>query len=111
MAALQERVQLADELVGSGRETGLQIAVYQEGDQVVDVVAGMADSTTGRPVSPDTPFYAYSVGKAMTSTIVHILAERGALGEAGYDTPIRGVLAGVHPARQGEGDHPACAHP
>ncbi|MGE5291396.1 MAG: serine hydrolase domain-containing protein, partial [Micromonosporaceae bacterium] len=89
MTVLQERVQqVADELVRSGRETGLQVAVYSGGQQVVDVVAGVADSTTGRPVSSDTPFYAYSVGKAMTATIVHILAERGAFGSAGYDAPI-----------------------
>jgi CubicO group peptidase (beta-lactamase class C family) len=89
MAALQERVQqLADELVHSGRETGLQVAVYFGGEQIVDVVAGVADSATGRPVSADTPFYAYSVGKAMTATIVHMLAERGDFGAAGYDVPI-----------------------
>ncbi len=89
MAALQERVQqLADELVSSGREIGLQVAVYSGGQQVVDVVAGAADPATGRPVAADTPFYAYSVGKAMTATIVHILAERGAFGQAGYDTPV-----------------------
>jgi CubicO group peptidase (beta-lactamase class C family) len=89
MAALQERVQaLADELVRSGREVGLQVAVYSGGAQVVDVVAGVADSATGQPVSPDTPFYAYSVGKAMTATLVHMLAERGDFGDAGYDAPI-----------------------
>jgi CubicO group peptidase (beta-lactamase class C family) len=89
MAALQKRVQeLADELVRSGRETGLQVAVYSGGEQVVDVVAGVADPATGRPVSAETPFYAYSVGKAMTATIVHILAERGEFGEAGYDAAI-----------------------
>ena len=88
MAELQERVQrLADELVESGRETGPQIAVYEAGQQVVDVVPGLADPATGRPVASDTPFYACSVGKAMTATIVHILAERGAFGEAGYDVP------------------------
>ncbi|MEW9530084.1 serine hydrolase domain-containing protein [Microbispora sp. NPDC049125] len=89
MATLQERVQeVADDLVGSGAETGLQVAVYRDGVQVVDVVAGVADSTTGRPVTSDTPFYAYSVGKAMTATIVHILAERGAFGEAEYDAKV-----------------------
>jgi CubicO group peptidase (beta-lactamase class C family) len=89
MTALQERMQrLADELVRSGQETGLQVAVYSGGEQVVDVVAGAADPATGRPVSADTPFYAYSVGKAMTATIVHILAERGVFGEAGYDRPV-----------------------
>ncbi|MDF5752253.1 serine hydrolase domain-containing protein [Spongiactinospora sp. TRM90649] len=89
MAPLQSRIQrIADELVGSGAEVGLQVAVYEGGEQIVDVVAGQADSVTGRPVTADTPFYAYSVGKAMTAVIVHMLAERGAFGEAGYDAPI-----------------------
>lgn len=89
MTTLEDRVRrLADELVGSGAETGLQVAVYQDGKQVVDVVAGAADATTGRPVTPDTPFYVYSAGKAMTATIVHLLAERGAFGEAEYDARI-----------------------
>jgi CubicO group peptidase (beta-lactamase class C family) len=89
MAELQERVQqLADELVGSARERGLQIAVYRDGQQMVDVVSGSADPTSGRTVASDTPFYAFSVGKAMTATIVHILAEREAFGAAGYDAPI-----------------------
>ena len=61
------------------------MAVYQDGEQVVDVVAGVADPATGRPVDPGTVFYNYSIGKAATSTIVHRLAERGLFG---YDTPV-----------------------
>ncbi|MGH2848017.1 MAG: serine hydrolase domain-containing protein, partial [Thermoleophilaceae bacterium] len=48
-------------------------------------VAGVADASTGRPVTSDTPFYATSTGKGVAATVVHVLAERGALG---YDTPI-----------------------
>jgi CubicO group peptidase (beta-lactamase class C family) len=84
--ALQRRLQdTADELVRSGAERGLQIAVYRHGEQVADVVAGQADPRTGRPVTPDTPFHVFSAGKGMTAALVHVLAERGALG---YDTPI-----------------------
>jgi CubicO group peptidase (beta-lactamase class C family) len=36
-------------------------------------------------VTPDTPFYNFSVGKGAASTIVHVLAERGLFG---YDTPV-----------------------
>jgi hypothetical protein len=103
MAALQEPVQqLAGELVRGGRETGLQVAVYSGGQQVVDVVAGVADSATGRPVSGGHAVYAFSVGKAMTATIVHTLAERGSFGEEGY---------GVRPARQAVDDDPSRAYP
>ena len=86
MNDLQQQVQRAiDELVESGAERGLQVAVYRHGEQVVDAVAGVADPETGRPVSLDTPFYAYSVGKGATSTVAHVLVERGFFG---YDTPI-----------------------
>ena len=86
MNDLQRQVQEAvDRLVESGAERGLQVAVYRQGEPVVDVVAGIADPATGRPVTSDTPFYAYSVGKGATSTVAHVLAERGLFG---YDTPI-----------------------
>jgi CubicO group peptidase (beta-lactamase class C family) len=83
---LQQRTQDAlDELVESGTERGLQVAVYRDGEQVVDAVAGIADPETGRPVASDTPFYAYSVGKGATSAVAHVLVERGLFG---YDTTV-----------------------
>jgi CubicO group peptidase (beta-lactamase class C family) len=86
MDDLQRQVQEAiDELVGSGAERGMQVAVYRHGEQVVDAVAGAADPATGRPVTSDTPFYCYSVGKGATSTIAHLLVERGLFAD---DTPI-----------------------
>jgi CubicO group peptidase (beta-lactamase class C family) len=86
MTDLQQQVQGAiDRLVESGAERGLQVAVYRDGEQVVDAVAGVADPETGRTVTSDTPFYAYSVGKGATATVAHVLVERGLFG---YDTPI-----------------------
>ena len=86
MTDVQKQVQEAiDRLVESGAERGLQVAVYRHGEQVVDAVAGIADAATGRPARPDTPFYCYSVGKGATSTVAHVLVERGFFG---YDTPI-----------------------
>lgn len=86
MNNIQQQVQEAiDGLVESGAERGLQVAVYQHGDLVADAVAGIADPATGRPVTSDTPFYAYSTGKGATATVAHMLVERGAFG---YDTPI-----------------------
>jgi CubicO group peptidase (beta-lactamase class C family) len=83
---IQSQVQTAiDSLVDSGAERGLQVAVYRHGKQIVDAVAGVADSTTGRPVTSATPFYCFSVVKAAASTIVHMLAERSLLT---YDTPV-----------------------
>ena len=86
MADIQNQVQEAiDGLVESEVERGLQVAVYRNGEQVADAVAGVADPETGRPVTPDTPFYCYSVGKGATSTVAHVLVERGLFG---YDTPV-----------------------
>jgi CubicO group peptidase (beta-lactamase class C family) len=79
-AALQARVQRrVDALVASGQETGVQVAAWLDGEQIVDVCAGAADAETGRPVTPDTPFFSYSTGKRLVGTLVHVLAEQGQL--------------------------------
>ncbi len=86
MNDVQQQVQEAiDGLVESGAERGLQVAVYRHDEQIVDATAGVADPETGRPVTPDTPFYAYSIGKGATATVAHVLAERGLFG---YDTRV-----------------------
>jgi CubicO group peptidase (beta-lactamase class C family) len=86
MADVQKQVQAAiDELVESGAERGVQVAAYADGQQVVDAVAGVADPSTGRPVTAGTPFYNFSIGKGATSTVAHVLVERGVFG---YDTPV-----------------------
>jgi CubicO group peptidase (beta-lactamase class C family) len=89
MSDTQERVQARiDELVASGAERGLQVAVYRDGELVVDAVAGVADPATGRPVTSDTPFFSFSIGKGVAATAVHVLAEHGVID---YDTPIAEV--------------------
>jgi CubicO group peptidase (beta-lactamase class C family) len=86
MSDAQQRVQDAiDQLIASGVETGMQVAVYQRGKLVVDAVAGVADPATSRKVTADTPFFSASTGKGMTSTVAHVLVERGVFS---YDTPI-----------------------
>ena len=56
---LQRRVQARiDELVASGDEIGLQVAVTVEGRMVA--VAVVADQRTGEPVTPSTLFFATS---------------------------------------------------
>jgi CubicO group peptidase (beta-lactamase class C family) len=83
---LQQQIQEAiDGLVEAGTERGLQAAVYRNGEQVVDAVAGVADHETGRLVESDTPIYCYSVGKGATSTVAHVLVERGLFD---YDTTV-----------------------
>ncbi|HLL69133.1 MAG TPA: serine hydrolase domain-containing protein [Micromonosporaceae bacterium] len=86
MTDLEKQVQVAiDELVESGAERGVQVAVYRHGDLVVDAVAGVADPATGRPVTSGTPFYNFSILKGAAATVAHVLAERGLFG---YDTPV-----------------------
>ena len=86
MAGIQKQVQEAIEgLVESGTERGLQVAVYRHGEPLVDATAGLADPSTGRQVTSETPFYCYSVGKGATATVAHVLVERGLFG---YDTPV-----------------------
>ena len=80
MSDIQQQVQQAiDQLIESGVERGLQVAVYHNDKLVVDAVAGIADPTTGRSVTSDTPFFSYSIGKGVAATVVHVLAERGVL--------------------------------
>ncbi|GAA3138431.1 serine hydrolase domain-containing protein [Planomonospora alba] len=89
MTDLQKQVQSAiDELVESGAERGVQVAVYRRGELLADAVAGVADPASGRPFTSATPVYATSTGKGVTATVVHVLAERGALG---YETRIADV--------------------
>jgi CubicO group peptidase (beta-lactamase class C family) len=86
---LRARVQRTiDELVADGRETGVQVSAYLDGEVIVDAVAGTADPVTGRPVTPDTPFFSFSTGKGVTATVVHVLAEQGRLD---YDRPVAEV--------------------
>jgi len=85
-AMMQSRVQqLFDELVTTGRERGLQAAVYHNGQLVVDAWAGVADPATGARVDGATLFPTFSTTKGIAATIIHRLAERELLD---YDQPV-----------------------
>ena len=66
-------------LVASRAETGIQVAVLHRGRIVVDAIAGVSDPRTGAPVDPSTLFFAASTGKGVTSSVAHLLVERGEL--------------------------------
>ncbi|MFJ2830489.1 serine hydrolase domain-containing protein [Streptomyces sp. NPDC087263] len=74
-----------ERLVESGQENGLQLAVYLDGELIVDACAGVADASTGSVLAPDTLIHSFSLGKGFTATLVHVLADRGLID---YDTPI-----------------------
>ncbi|MGI8858017.1 MAG: serine hydrolase domain-containing protein, partial [Thermomicrobiales bacterium] len=86
MTDVQARVQaMLDDLVGREVERGVQVAAYRNGEMIVDAWAGVADPATGRTVDGETLFTVFSSTKGVTSTVIHLLAERGALD---YDDPI-----------------------
>ena len=86
MSEVQDQVQRhIDALVGTGVETGVQVAVYRDGALVVDAVAGTADSATGRPLTTGTPIFSFSTGKNVAATLAHVLVARGFVE---YDTPV-----------------------
>ncbi len=86
MNEAQTRVQaVLDDLVARDVETGLQVAAYHHGEPIVDAWSGLADRQTGRLVDGDIIFCVYSAGKGVTSTVVHLLAERGLID---YDDPV-----------------------
>ena len=60
MGEIQELIQRRiDALAG----TGVQVAVYRDGVLIVDALAGMADSTSGRRVASGTPIFSFLHGQ------------------------------------------------
>lgn len=60
-------------------EVGAAVAVWVEGDLVVNLWGGFADAAGRRPWREDTLASIYSGSKGLTSTCVHLLADRGEL--------------------------------
>ena len=77
---LQSLVQdYLDDLVDRNEESGLQCAVYVEGELAADAVAGTVDGQSGTPIQPDHLCTIFSTSKGIAVTAIHILAERGVL--------------------------------
>jgi CubicO group peptidase (beta-lactamase class C family) len=62
-----------------GDDIGAAVAVYRHGRPVVDLWAGPADATTGRPWSEDTIVGIFSGTKGLTAIAAHLCVERGLL--------------------------------
>src|SRR6266852_4833114 len=108
MGDVQQLVQKAiDQAVESGAERGIQVAVYRDSEPLVDAIAGVADPSTGRLVSSDTPFYNFSIVKAAASTAAH---PRGA-GPLRVRHPGRGRVAGVRRPWEARRDRAARPEP
>ncbi|NLF22901.1 MAG: beta-lactamase family protein [Lentisphaerae bacterium] len=76
--ALQESVQrLLDQAVAAGEEIGCQVAVFLDGELVVDACAGVTGDGNGTPVDSRTLFPIFSAGKGVVTTAFLRLVERG----------------------------------
>jgi len=58
-------------------EIGSAVAIYHEGEKVVDIWAGHMDGARSKPWQADTLCIMYSIAKSICATAVHILADRG----------------------------------
>ena len=76
---------IAEAEIASGRECGLQIVAFYQGQKVIDCCAGHA--APGVPVTPDTTFMAYSVTKGVSSVIIARAIE-SQKGRVSYTDPI-----------------------
>jgi CubicO group peptidase (beta-lactamase class C family) len=61
----------------SGADLGASVAVFLDGEPVVDLWGGIADETTGRAWEEDTIVNVWSTTKTMTNLCALMLADRG----------------------------------
>ena len=76
---------------------GGALAVYLDGQPVVDVWTGWADRRGEVRWTADTAPMVFSATKGMAATVIHRLVDRGLID---YEAPGRRVLAGVRGERQ-----------
>lgn len=76
-------------IVGRGRGGGA-LVVRVRGETVVDLCTGAADRRGVRPWKPETLAIGFSTTKGVASTVIHRLADRGALS---YDEPVAAYWA------------------
>lgn len=74
-----------DAMVAADTQLGIQVAVYQHGQLIVDAWSGHTEPTRSAPVRSDTLFPIFSCSKGLMYTTVHLLAERG---ELDYDARV-----------------------
>lgn len=66
-----------DRHFADGEELGAAFTVHLRGEPVVDLWGGVADRRSGRAWERDTPVLTYSCSKAVTATVLLLLAQRG----------------------------------
>ena len=87
---------ILDDAVASGEECGCQLTVFRHGRLAARLCAGFADAARTRPVTTETLFPIFSVGKGVMATAFHRLVEDALIS---YDTR----MAEVWPEFGGQG--------
>ena len=78
--------ELIQKQVADGRQIGVQVAAYRNGELIVDTWTGTMGPDDDRPVQADTLFNCFSTTtKGVAATALHILADRGIIE---YDAPV-----------------------
>lgn len=72
------RAAIADNFVQHD-ELGCQVAIFRNGEPVVNICAGWSDRKREEAVTPNTLFSVYSSGKAMAALVIAHLVEQGHL--------------------------------
>ena len=68
--------EIMDKATSSGEECGLQLAIYDHGEQIAFLVSGFADRARTIPVTEKTLFPIYSCGKGVMTAAFHMLMEQ-----------------------------------
>ena len=91
--------ELFNQQIETGVHPGAALAVYRHGLPVLDLYGGLADQESGQPIADNTMFVLYSSTKAITSSCLHILWERG---KFDWDDPVASYWPGF--AQKGKED-------
>lgn len=84
-SALADVQRLFDAQIAAGQHPGAALAVYRHGRLALDLVGGVADVESGRPVTADTMFVLFSSTKPLASVSVLQQIDRG---KARLDDPV-----------------------
>ncbi len=79
--------------LGSGQDVGASVAVFVDGEPVVDLWGGHFDATSTRPVARDTIMQGFSSTKTVTALCALYLSERR---ELDLDAPVTKYWRGPH---------------
>lgn len=69
--------ELIEKQITDGRQIGVQVCAYRDGERIVDAWAGTMGPDDPRPVQADSLFCSWSTTKGVTATAIHMLADRG----------------------------------